>query len=372
MTTVNNGYVMYNVNNAKIKNTTQYLIMLDFDWTIVKPKEARKFPKNVDDWEWLYSTIPKKIKAHNKKNCTFVIFTNQSKEWKHEQIQEVVKKLDVPMFIMVATDKKMYKPNIDLYNEFFKLNGKNNNKISLCKSRFIGDALGRKGDFSDSDKIFAKNIGVKCMSPEEFFLHSNTDFYNTCSTPDVIDTNNIQMQPEEKKDANVKEPIFKMPKLPLYKTKAEVIIMVGIQGSGKTSIANAIGRIKNKNGTFKYEVIHGDEYKTSKKMIKRAQDALSEEPNKSIVFDATNSSVKKRLEYIEFINNFSENHKIKCFYVATPMEISYERNCMRSKEQRVPRIAYSVYNKHFEMPSEKEGFKLHVFYGDMQEQCILD
>ena len=41
----------------------------------------------------------------------------------------------------------------------------------------VGDAAGRKApkDFSDSDRKFAQNIGVKFHTPEEYFLHAKVD-----------------------------------------------------------------------------------------------------------------------------------------------------------------------------------------------------
>ncbi|NCX34898.1 MAG: hypothetical protein EBX23_06005 [Proteobacteria bacterium] len=93
-----------------------------------------------------------------------VIFTNQSKQWKQEQIQLVAKALDIPVFIVIATDKSDYKPNPILFNLFI-----GTNKINKDKSFFIGDALGRKSDFSDSDKVFAENIGILCYCPEQVF-----------------------------------------------------------------------------------------------------------------------------------------------------------------------------------------------------------
>ena len=59
------------------------LLMFDFDWTLVRPKGNRPFPKNVDDWQWLFPSIITKIQTECKKhNYSLVIFTNQSKEWK--------------------------------------------------------------------------------------------------------------------------------------------------------------------------------------------------------------------------------------------------------------------------------------------------
>ena len=37
-------------------------------------------------------------------------------------------------------------------------------------SFYCGDAAGRKNDFSDSDKNFAKNIGIEFYIPEKIFM----------------------------------------------------------------------------------------------------------------------------------------------------------------------------------------------------------
>ena len=41
------------------------------------------------------------------------------------------------------------------------------------KLLFLGDALGRKTDFSDSDKVFAETIGIKYYSPEGIFRNKS-------------------------------------------------------------------------------------------------------------------------------------------------------------------------------------------------------
>ena len=43
--------------------------------------------------------------------------------------------------------------------------------IDLEKSFYVGDAAGRKNDFSCSDRKFAFNIGINFYTPEEFFLN---------------------------------------------------------------------------------------------------------------------------------------------------------------------------------------------------------
>lgn len=125
--------------------------------------------------------------------------------------------------------------------------------------------------------------------------------------------------------------------------------MMGYPGSGKSTIAqNICTKYPN------YICIQGDIYKTSKSMIKKASEYISEK--KSIIFDATNSSKAKRNEYISFAQKYG--YKIKCLHVTTPLENSYYRNKQRPSDIQVPRIAYSVYSKYFEEPQEEEGFTL--------------
>jgi bifunctional polynucleotide phosphatase/kinase len=153
--------IIYNLNEAVHK---EKMAAFDYDWTLVKPKNGKIFPSNINDWQWLYPNIPEKIKKYYKDGYMIVIFTNQSKLWKHQQIQVVAKILEIPIFVVVATDKCDYKPNAILLDILI-----GNNKIDKKESFFVGDALGRKTDFSDSDKLFAENIGICCYSPEKIF-----------------------------------------------------------------------------------------------------------------------------------------------------------------------------------------------------------
>ena len=148
---------MYNINKPVYRKN---MASFDYDWTLVNPKSGNQFPSNIDDWEWMYPCIPETIKKYYYDNYMIVIFTNQSKKWKHVQIQNVLNSLDIPLFIVIASYKSYYKPNVELFNIFI-----NNNIINKNNSFYVGDAIGRKNDFSDSDKIFANNIGINIYSP---------------------------------------------------------------------------------------------------------------------------------------------------------------------------------------------------------------
>lgn len=305
--------VIYNINNAVHR---EKMAAFDYDWTLVCPKDGKTFPTNVDDWEWLHSSVPDKLKKYHDDGYMIVVFTNQSKQWKHEQINYVMKTLNIPAFIVIATDKLEYKPNRISFDALDTLIC--NNAIDLKQSFFVGDALGRKTDFSDSDKVFAQNIGVAIYAPEEIF--------------GVVYDN------------------FTIPDIPLSE-EPEIIIMMGYPGSGKSTIAKEICK---KNA--KYICIEGDVYKTSAKMIKASIEHMK--LKKSIVFDATNSSSKKRKEYIDHALKY--RYSVKCIHVSSSLDVSYKRNLLRPSEKQVPKIAYSVYKKHFESPDENEGFQLVV------------
>jgi len=295
-----------NLNKAVIK---EKIAGFDYDWTIVNPKGGKTFPSGSDDWEWFTEEVPAIIRGYHEKGFTIVVFTNQTKMWKVTQINDVCETLRIPMFICIATEKCDHKPNTIMFDTLIE-----GHTYNREESFFVGDALGRPSDFSDSDKVFAETLGLKWLSPESIFM-------TKAFVVSVV-------------------PAFRDP---------EIIIMVGYPGSGKTSIASKIC------SSGKYIHVKGDDFKSNTpKMIKSCTVHIPYE--RSIVFDATNSSIKKRKLYIDFANRYG--YPVRCIHVNVSLGDSYKRNKCRSDKKQVPKIAYSVYNKHFEEPLEDEGFEL--------------
>ena len=84
---------------------------------------------------------------------------------KLQQIINVLSTLNIPSLISVGYEDIDKKPNPTMFDIIIK-----NKKIDMKKSFFVGDALGRKGDWSDSDKKFAENINIKNIySPDDIF-----------------------------------------------------------------------------------------------------------------------------------------------------------------------------------------------------------
>lgn len=277
--------------------------IFDFDWTLVKPKSNGTFPKDEDDWMWLRPNVPIEVEKYYNKGYCIIIMTNQSKLWKVQQIQKVLNSFKFPTMAIIAMNKEEYKPNTKLFTD---------NVVKYTnKSFFCGDALGRPSDFSDSDKVFAENLKLPILTPEEAFPFENKDISNK-----IINS----------------------------KTQ-EIILMVGYPGSGKSYFAE-----KQFENDSQYIIIHGDEYKTSAKMIKAALPFIKK--GKSIIFDATNSSKEKRSIYIDLAKQ--NNIGIRCIHINTSMEESLLQN--NNREKPVPKITYYVYRKHFEEPTVEEGF----------------
>ena len=150
----------------------------DLDFTIVKPKSGRKFPKDENDWKWLYHNTKEKL-LQLSEDYQVVIFSNQmglskgkqSKEELLTKFYSIYKDINIPLIFLISDKDDNYrKPNTGLWEVLLK------EGISKEGSFYVGDAAGRledeknKKDFSDSDRKFAKNVGIPFYTPESFFL----------------------------------------------------------------------------------------------------------------------------------------------------------------------------------------------------------
>lgn len=311
-------FVIYKVDGFRHR---KMIAGFDLDHTLIKPKSKAVIPKDIDDWQWLKPEVPEVIRGLYKKGYCIMVFTNQTFEWRVQQVKNIIDALGresggIPLkaFILFGADYRKPEKNIweqEVTKEWDKK-----------KSFYCGDALGRHADWSDVDRGFANNVGIGFKSPEEIFSGGASEN-------------------EGKKDCNGKrKPCVCM----LPDGYREVVVMVGFPGSGKTTLALDVF-----GGTNRYVILHGDDLKTSKKMISVGRTHL--EAGKSVVFDATNPSRAKRAEFIGLAKEFGVS--VRCIYVSTGMDESIKRN--NEREKGVPRIAYNMYKKGFEMPDISEG-----------------
>jgi bifunctional polynucleotide phosphatase/kinase len=310
----------------EISNCFRYrrkMMGLDYDHTIVKPKNGRTFPKNVHDWEWLRPNVPEIINSYYKKGFAIVVFTNQFKPFKMEQIKIVMDTIGCPYKVYAAYDKDIKKPSTFLFDIYKKPN------FNFKHSFYVGDAMGRQQDWSDSDKQFALKCGLVPKTPEEIFPFKN----------EVIYIQSTHVDGEKNKN-----PYFE--KIPIApKEKQEIIILVGYPGSGKTTVTYLFEHQEH------YDILHGDELKTESKMKRALKIGL--ENKKSVIIDATNPSIKKRNVFIEIAKKYNPEIYIRIIELSTTIEESMYRNSFREKP--IPKIAFYMFRKNYEAPTEIEG-----------------
>lgn len=161
----------------------------DLDHTLIRPKgstKIKKFPKNKDDWVWTdirWISIIQEL--YNSSNYSIIIFSNQAGLSRNNpklpdlyyKINNIVKEIGIPIEVYISPQKdKFRKPNPTMWN-FMIHKHKKNNKLNLKECFYVGDAAGRSNDFSNSDLIFAKNIGIKFYTPEDFIKHYSLNKY---------------------------------------------------------------------------------------------------------------------------------------------------------------------------------------------------
>ena len=296
--------IVFDIKEFDKKNRN--LACFDYDWTLVKPKEGRTFPKNKQDWTWLRKNVPETLKKLNEKFSIYV-FTNQTKEWKLEMIRESLETLNIPIRVVVGFGKDgLSKPNARLFTD--------NVKVKFTKkSFFTGDAAGRSTDWSDSDKEFAKNVGITFKIPEDIFP--------------IIISRKADSKSYKKSNSG-----------------KEIVILVGYPASGKSTFA----RTKLPS----HHILSGDELKTLPKMIKEAKKQL--DAGKSVVFDATNPKPENRSKIIELAKTYKI--PVRCFVSNVDIDTAFEWNTKRMNEtgKKVPKVAFYVFRKNYVRPTKEE------------------
>ena len=140
----------------------------DLDWTLVKPNYGT-FPRNENDVVIMKNRL-EYLKLLVNNNFTLVIFTNQSRgiAMNKKRIENFVKMTGLNFIVFMSTTPEKVnsiyrKPNVGMWQLMSQM-------IKVESAFYCGDAAGRKDDFSDSDLMFAKNVGTQFYLPEELFL----------------------------------------------------------------------------------------------------------------------------------------------------------------------------------------------------------
>lgn len=308
-------------------------------------------PKKNGIWSLWIDTIPITINKLINDKYAIIIFTNQGGMtmnknfdiplWKIH-VTKIIKKIlkitqdNFYFAIYVAKQYDLYrKPNLGLWSLMKKDLG-----VSLSvKSFFCGDAAGRLGDkkdFSDTDRKFALNIGIKFCTPEELFIEDyieKTPFTLSGFNPlefikNYKDKFNYNFKPRQK----------------------ELIIMVGFPGSGKSEFV--------KKYILPHNYIHVNRDICKTQCINLTKSAMKD--GKSIVIDNTNLDDVTRSKYIMLAVQ-NQYEKIRCIYLDMNIEMAKHLNNVRhvysdGQIPKVSNIAYNMLKKKFILPTPSEHF----------------
>lgn len=279
----------------------------DFDWTIIKPKNGKEFPKNKDDWEFLRNNTKDIIKNYAKTH-DLVIFTSQTKEWKIDMIRDVLKEIkeDFTVCIGFGKDAKFKKPDPELFDLVIR-------EFDQEISFYAGDAAGRDIDWADVDKRFAENVGIAFKTPEEVFPIEIKYNLNTEIT---------------------------------FPNEKEMIIMIGYPSSMKSSFIETYLKPNN------YIIMEGDVLKTLPKIIKETEKQLKN--GKSVVIDRTNPKKEDRLILINLAKKYNIPSRI--FISRITIEQAMELNTKRFEQtgKKITKIAFYTFRKYLEEPIKED------------------
>lgn len=345
----------------------------DLDGTLIKTKSGRTWGKDADDWQFAFTEVPGKLKQLRKDGYSVVIFTNQrgistgsglSREEFQKKIERILAKLGsgaVSACFVAPKEGRNRKPMTGMWDELEK-NYNDGISIDRSQSLYVGDAAGRgqsdekakdikkrskdesPKDHSCSDRLFAMNLGVKFLTPEEFFLgHPPKPF----KLP--------EFSPKALMDQRSSISLLNPPTAQLARSdkKPELILLVGYPASGKTHFYDTYSKPLN------YAYVSRDVLKTWQKCVQETEKLLK--AGRSVVVDNTNPDSESRKRYVDVAK--ANGAPCRCFLMTCTYEQAMHNNKFRQllgpdkEHQNVNVMVLNTYRKNFEQPSINEGFE---------------
>lgn len=165
--------------NQKIEN--KKILFADLDDTLIKTKSGETFPKGIWDMEFRFDTL----NAIKKLNLDYIlIVSNQGgiesgfvdaynfrskSEYIARAIREYCGCECYAMYCTTNDKTDLYrKPNVGMLENLLESYVGDDFDYIKQKCLMIGDASGKEGQFSDSDKKTAENFGIDYLDVEEF------------------------------------------------------------------------------------------------------------------------------------------------------------------------------------------------------------
>ena len=163
---------------------TKKVLFIDLDGTLIKTISGKTFPEDISDFR-IQLPVLDKIKETFPNLSYFFIVTNQGGIGKFISEADFGTKIDAisdlcffylnerrltmyyDYLYCASNDKDNHyrKPNTGMLEKLYYNHNLHYNKQEMI---MIGDASGKPGDFSDSDKKCAKNFGIDYIDVRDF------------------------------------------------------------------------------------------------------------------------------------------------------------------------------------------------------------
>ena len=342
-----------------VPNSNKKILSFDLDSTLIETKSGDKFPRDANDWRFMYPNIKSELQRLQKE-YNLVIFTNQkglSDKFKilqfNTKLNTIYTELGFEITTFIATEDDIYrKPHTGMYKLFLELSKFKDDSIDDLI--YCGDAAGRKyadgKDFSISDLYYAFNIDAVFKLPEEIFKQS----LKNSKIVDIYDTINL-------KKFITNDPL---PKDASKQVNRELVLLVGLPACGKSTITQKY--------YSNYKKINMDTIKNKKKMMDMFTDYINH--GYQIIVDNTNTKKEQRKKFIDIAKE--NKYTVKIIFQDIPFEICNHLNNYRVEQSNASKIAIVTYRtmlKYFEEPTEDEGkiIKLNKIY-DFKDDNIFN
>ncbi|KFD53225.1 hypothetical protein M514_05935 [Trichuris suis] len=346
-----NGLLVFTVGDVMPSNK---IAGFDLDGTIINTMSGRVYPTDAADWTFAKGNVVSKLRQLPKDGYNVVIFTNQKgissgrmpEEEFQSKLERIANVLCIPFVCYASTRDDFYrKPRLGMWERYCATEN-SNAQVNMEWSVFVGDAAGRRAelnrpkDHSCADRLFALNAGLRFQTPEEFFMGRPPETYKM----PAFNPKALTIRPIEQ----LLEPTGS----PLTTGKQEVIILVGVPGSGKSYFFT------------KYLKPHGfvhvslDVLANSNRCIKYVEESL--EQGNSVVIDNTNADRKSRATYVALAKK--ANVDCRCFVMNVTFEHARHNNAYRrilgtdKAHNTVTDVVMSTCKARFEEPTLSEGF----------------
>ena len=334
----------------------------DMDWTLIRTKSGRIFPKTPNDWTLWHKHVAPRVQALHADGYAICIFTNQEGVSKGRvKAEELVIKfiklgtaLNVPILCQAATQNDVFrKPRTGMWTLLeTEWKAKHGIIVDRAKSLYVGDAAGRpsnsvskrKEDFHDVDYKFALNVGVgRFAVPEECFQtgESVPDKSTwTLHVPEAFVPSKFISSTRTHDNDHASMPM-------IDPTKPVLWLCVGPPAAGKSTFCT----------TYASNVacINQDCLKTRAKCMKQAKAELIK--GKPCIVDGTHRDIATRAHYVHIAKELQV--PCYCLWFDRSKDIAMHMNALRmlTGGAHVPKVAMHTYFKRAEPPQMVEGFK---------------